>query len=283
MRMDMAKTAVITGAATGLGRALALNLARRGWRIGLVDIEMQEAESTLRLVQEAGGSGDVFRCDVRRGDEVRSMADHYLAAWGGVDLLVNNAGVYGVGRMDGVPLEDWERIISTDLWGVIYGCLSFIPSMKEKGGGHIVNIASSAGVLCAPETGPYSVAKAGVISLSEVLKAELATWGIGVTAVCPLFFDSNLFSTMSTVDGSILAAISLASAASTSMTADRIAAQVLEAVEQNRLYVFPQLSSRLLRMWKRLTPAFFHAFTAFLYKRGLFEPVFMRMARWGML
>lgn len=284
MRTGTIQTAVITGAAHGLGRAIALALARRGCRIGLADIDAEEAENTLRLVEEAGGAGEVCRCDVRDGGEVRAMADHFFAAWDRVDLLVNDAGVYGTGRAEEVPVEEWERIIDTDLWGVIHGCLAFIPRMKEQGdGGHIVNIASSAGVVCAPETAPYSVAKAGVIALSEALRSELAPFDIGVTAVCPLFFHSHLFDTMSAVEGSVLTDISLASASSTRMTAERIADMTLAAVERNRLYVFPQLSSRVLRLNKRLAPAFFHGLSAFLYRRGLFEPVFMRLARWGML
>lgn len=283
MREKAMRTAVVTGAAHGLGRAVSLALARRGCRIGLADIDTEEAGNTLRMVEEAGGAGEAYRCDVRDGEGVRALAEHFFDAWGGVDLLVNDAGVYGTGRADDVPVEEWERIIDTDLWGVIHGCLAFIPRMKEQGGGHIVNIASSAGVVCAPETAPYSAAKAGVIALSEALRSELAPFGIGVTAVCPLFFDSHLFDTMYAADGSVLTEISLASAASTRMTAERIADMVLAAVEKNRLYVFPQLSSRVLWLNKRLSPAFFHALSAFLYRRGLFEPVFMRLARRGML
>jgi NAD(P)-dependent dehydrogenase (short-subunit alcohol dehydrogenase family) len=95
MDTKSAKNAVITGAAYGLGKACALALARRGWRIGLVDIEVEEAEKTLREVERAGGSGEVCRCDVRRHEEVLAMADRFFSGWGRVDLLVNNAGVYG--------------------------------------------------------------------------------------------------------------------------------------------------------------------------------------------
>ncbi len=283
--MDMltAHTAVITGAANGLGRELALALARRGWRIGLADIEAEEAEKTLRGVEEAGGSGEVYRCDVRDREQVQAMADHFFSTWGEVDLLVNNAGVYGTGLVGDVPIDDWERIIDTNLWGVIYGCHSFVPRMRRQGGGHIVNIASSAGIISAPETGPYSVSKAGVISLSEALKAELASSGIGVTVVCPLFFNSHLFSTMSAREGAVLTELSLASAANTRTTADDIAGMIVKAVEKDRFYLLPQLSSRFFWLNKRLMPTVFHGLLAFLYKRGLFGPVLMRPARWGML
>jgi NAD(P)-dependent dehydrogenase (short-subunit alcohol dehydrogenase family) len=283
MDVSSAKTAVITGAANGLGRACALALARRGWKICLADIEMEQAEQTLRLVEEAGGSGEAYRCNVRHHEEVQAMADHVFASWGKVDLLMNNAGVYGTGCVGNVPMEDWERIIDTNLWGVIYGCHSFVPRMREQAGGHIVNIASSAGIVSAPETGPYSVSKAGVISLSEALRAELASFGIGVTVVCPLFFNSHLFSTMSTMEGTVLTDLSLLSAENTRTTADDIAAMVIRAVEKDRLYLFPQLSSKVFWLNKRLMPAVFHGLLAFLYKHDLLGPVLMRPARWGML
>ncbi|MEW6552691.1 MAG: SDR family NAD(P)-dependent oxidoreductase [Actinomycetota bacterium] len=277
------RNAVITGAATGLGRSIALALARRGWRIGLVDIEVEEAERTLREVEESGGGGEVYRCDVRRYEEVQAVAEHFFTAWDRVDLLVNNAGVYGTACAEDASMEEWELIIDTDLWGVIYCCHAFIPRMKRQGGGHIVNIASAAGIVCAPETAPYSVAKAGVISLSEALKAELAPSGIGVTVVCPLFFQSHLFSAMTASDSTVLKDISLTAAANARVTTDDIAAMIVKAVEKNRLYVLPQLSARLFWWFKRLMPAAFYGQTAYLYKHGLVKPVFTQLAKRGLL
>lgn len=277
------RTAVITGAAHGLGKACALALARKGCRIGLVDIEVEEAERTLREVEEAGGSGEAYRCDVRRHEEMLAMAGHFFAAWDRVDLLVNNAGVYGTACMEDVSIEDWQLIIDTDLWGVIYGCHAFIPGMRRQGGGHIVNVASAAGIVCAPETVPYSVAKAGVISLSEALRAELAPSRIGVTVVCPLFFQSHLFSTMTASDTTILKDISMTAAANARVNTDDIAAMIVRAVEKNRLYVLPQLSARLFWWFKRLMPAAFYGQTSFLYKHGLVKPVFTQLAKRGML
>lgn len=173
--------------------------------------------------------------------------------------------------------------METNLWGTIYGCHSFIPRMKEQGGGHIVNIASVAGVVSTPETAPYNVSKAGVISLTETLRSELAPFDIGVTAVCPIFFDSHLFSTMTSMQDVILTDISLASAENTRTTADDIAAKVVKAVEKNRLYVFPQLSSKAFWLYKRITPSIFFAATSFLYKHKLMGPILVRLARRGML
>ena len=138
MKGKAVKTAVITGAAYGLGKAYALEWARSGWRIGLVDIAAEEAERTLDEVRRAGGSGEVYVCDVSSLEEVQAMADDVFSAWGEVGLLINNAGVFGAGSVGDVAMEDWRRIIAINFWGVVHGCHAFIPRMREQGFGHIV-------------------------------------------------------------------------------------------------------------------------------------------------
>ena len=186
------KKVVITGAASGLGRALALALARKGCRIGIVDINLDGAEETLRMVERAGGSGETYELDVREVTDWGAMANHFFQCWGGVDVLVNNAGVVAVGHVGDIPIENWEWIFSINFWGMVYGCHTFIPRMKAQGGGHIVNVASAAGLLSLQELGPYNTTKAAVIALSETLRGELAPFKIGVTAVCPMFFNTHL-------------------------------------------------------------------------------------------
>lgn len=110
-------SAVITGAASGLGRALALAWAERGWKIGVADVNEERARETLEMVREAGGSGEALSCNVRNPEDVRAMADHFFDSWGGVGVLVNNAGVADVGHMGEVKVESCQRIIETNLWG----------------------------------------------------------------------------------------------------------------------------------------------------------------------
>ena len=191
MKANYPKNVVITGAASGLGRALALAWAREGWKIGIADIDTDGAAQTLTMVEQAGGTGEIFRCNVRNLEEIEAMADHFFASWGSVGVIVNNAGVADVGCVGDIHIENWERMLDTSLWGVIYGCHAFIPRMKEQGGGYIVNTSSAAGLICLPHMAPYNVAKAGVISLSETLKCELSSSGIGVTVICPTFFNTQ--------------------------------------------------------------------------------------------
>jgi NAD(P)-dependent dehydrogenase (short-subunit alcohol dehydrogenase family) len=128
-----------------------------------------------------------MRCDVTRLADVRSLAE---ACTGAVDLVVNNAGVGAGGRIGELSIEDW-RWTDVDLYGVIHGCHVFVPILREQGRGHVLNVASAAGLLCAPHMAAYNVAKAGVVALSETLAAELAGSGVGVTVLCPTFFKTT--------------------------------------------------------------------------------------------
>ncbi len=281
-RVDFEKTAVITGAASGIGRAYALAWAKRRFKVGIADIDMEGAEQTLKQVERAGGSGEVYRCDVRKLEEVQQMADHFFEKWGKISLLVNNAGVADVGMVGDVPIEDWERQIATNLWGYIYGCHSFIPRMKEQRAGHIVNTASSAGLITLRSMGPYNVAKAGIIALSETLKPELAPFNIGVTVVCPSFLRTNLLNTSSSTDTWILDVADICMEGAT-VTADSLAEATVKAVDKNKLYVFPQIFAKITWIDKRMSPALFYSVFAFLNKKGWDEPLLKALGKHGMV
>ena len=280
MTGEQTKTAVITGAALGIGRALALAWARRGWKVGVVDFDMEEAERTLEMIEKAGGSGEIFRCDVRDPGEVQAAADHFFDAWGRIDLVMNNAGVGAAGEVADIPLEEWKRVIDTDLWGVIHGCRSFIPGMKEQGGGHIVNTASMAGILSGAEMAPYNVSKAAVISLSETLKMELAPYNIGVTVICPMAVKTNVLETATYTD-EFQRELAYVAMERVKMPIDEFARRVARAVDRDRLYVVPHLTGKLLCLLKRLSPPTFYGTAAFLNRKSLLKPLFMYMARKG--
>ena len=278
----MQKTAVITGAASGIGRAYALAWAKRRFKVGIADIDMEGAEQTLKQVERAGGSGEVYRCDVRKLEEVQQMADHFFEKWGKVGLLVNNAGVADVGMVGDVPIEDWERQIATNLWGYIYGCHTFIPRMKKQGAGHIVNTASSAGLITLRSMGPYNVAKAGIIALTETLKPELAPFNIGVTVVCPSFLRTNLLNTLSSTEKWIVDVADISMEGAT-VTADSLAEATVKAVDKNKLYVFPQIFAKITWIDKRMSPALFYNVFAFLNKKGWDEPLLKALGKRGMV
>ncbi len=254
MRRAKCKIAVITGAGSGLGRSLAIALAKKRWWIAVSDVNEESAAATLRLVRHAGGSGEAYVCDVTKLDQIEAMAEKIYEEWACVDLLVNNAGVAAAGHVGDMPTEDWRWIMDINMWGPIYGCHVFIPRFKKQGGrAHIVNIASNAGIASMPEMGSYNVTKAAIISLSETLRSELAPEKIGVTVVCPTFFKSNLHESLRAVqDDQLEIAHNLIRRSK--LDSDHIAECVIRAVNKNRLYVIPQFDGKVVWWAKRLSP-----------------------------
>src|SRR5512140_681262 len=190
MALPHAPRTVITGAGSGFGRALAVHVAARKAHLVLSDVDEAGCAETARLALAAGASSAMcVRCDVSKLEDVQALEK---ATVGDVDLVVNNAGVSSGGLIGEAPIEDWRWTLDIDLYGVIHGCHVFVPRLRKQGHGHVLNVASAAGLLTAPSMGAYNVAKAGVIALSETLAAEVAGTKIGVTVLCPTFFKTNI-------------------------------------------------------------------------------------------
>jgi NAD(P)-dependent dehydrogenase (short-subunit alcohol dehydrogenase family) len=195
MRLDLRqpRLVVITGAGSGIGRATALELARPGSTIVATDIDELTAEETVRLVRAKGAGGRARRLDVTDPSAWQAVVDEVIVDLGVPDVLVNNAGlVVGGAFLDHAP-EDWEQQLSVNLFGVIHGCRTVGQAMVAAGQrGHIVNIASAASFSPVPSMPAYCVSKAGVKMLSDCLRQELAPHGIGVSAICPGFINTNI-------------------------------------------------------------------------------------------
>jgi NAD(P)-dependent dehydrogenase (short-subunit alcohol dehydrogenase family) len=275
------KRVVITGAGSGLGRALALEFAKLGWKIGIVDINDAGSNQTLKMVEQAGGKGEVLHTDVADPNAVKKMAEHFFSLWNGVDILINNAGIAIGGAVGDVPLEQWNTIFDVNFWGMLYGCHEFIPKMKAQGGGHIMNVASAAGLLCLTNMGPYSVTKAAVISLCETLRVEVAPYNIHITAACPMFFNTGLLDDMKSTDPWISEVAR--TAFQVGHSADRIARKLIKAIEKNKLYAVPMFFGRMLWLNKRLTPNLYYNLTAWLNRRGWMKPLYLMLSRRGVL
>ncbi|GGO94320.1 putative short-chain dehydrogenase/reductase [Nocardioides phosphati] len=246
--------AVVTGAGSGIGRAFAVELARRGARVVCSDINQDSAQATVALVEAAGGTGLPVPCDVGSSENVAALRDRSLEWFDGAPtLLINNAGIgaggHSVGRSS---LADWERTLQINLWGVIYGCHHFLPVMKQAGRGGVINVASAAGFAAGPRMAAYNVSKAGVMSLSETLAAELAGTGLRVTMLCPTFVKTNIFS------GELIEASAAGTASRIAgfmgMSPEKVARMTLDGHDRGRLYVVPQLDARAIWLAKRLTP-----------------------------
>ena len=182
---------MITGAGSGLGRELALRWTREGCQLALADVNEAGLAETLKLVREAGGDGFIQRCDVRDYSQLTALAQACEERLGGIDVVINNAGVASGGFFNELSLEDWDWQIAINLMGVVKGCKAFLP-LLQKSHGKIINIASMAALMQGPAMSNYNVAKAGVVALSESLLIELRDEQVGVHVVCPSFFQTNL-------------------------------------------------------------------------------------------
>ena len=250
---------VITGGGGGLGRAFAKHFAEKGATIVVADIDPAGAESTKVLVEGLGGKAFTAACDVAKAKDVEALAKTAMDRMGGVDVLISNAGVAVAGPTGDIPLEDWEWIVGINLWGVIYGAHFFAPIMKRQGSGHFINVASMAAIAQAPNMAPYNVTKAGVVALSETLAAELKGAGIGVTVLCPSFFETNIMNSGRTtnMNGGVQTLIAKVMRRSKVQASD-VAACAVSAAERGQLYALPHREGRLAWGIKRLMPGIFH-------------------------
>ena len=181
------KVAVVTGAASGIGRALAAAFAAERMRLVLADVEAQPLEATAEELRSGGAEVVTILADVARPEEVDRIGSTAIAEFGALHVACNNAGVSGGGLSWEIDLETWRWILDVDLWGVIHGVRTFTPLIIASGGGHIVNTASMAGLTSNPGMGPYNVAKHGVVTLSETMFVELQMTHpeVGVSVLCP--------------------------------------------------------------------------------------------------
>jgi NAD(P)-dependent dehydrogenase (short-subunit alcohol dehydrogenase family) len=173
------RTAVVTGAGSGIGRETALLCAERGADLAICDVDEAGLAETERRAREMGREVLARRVDVADREQMRAFSDEVEA----VDLLVNNAGVGLAADFEDTLLDDWDWIVSINLMGVVHGCHFFVPKVRR--GGHVVNVSSMAGYLPSPGLSAYSATKFAVRGLSEALRVELHERGIGVTAICP--------------------------------------------------------------------------------------------------
>lgn len=259
------RVAAITGASSGLGRALAVELARRGYHVAIADVDADGADETLCLVRAVGGSGFFMELDVRDPEALEAFASQVMERYERCDLLINNAGVGASGRVGEASLDDWRWCLDINLRGPIYGCHVFVPIMRRQGFGHIVNIASIAAYAQAPRMGPYNVSKAGVVALSESLRAELHGSGVGVSVVCPAFFPTKIASSMRFTDPREQSSAQRLVDASSLSAAD-VSIAILEAVERKEPFVVLPAYARLIFLTRRLFPALMTDLLAFMRK-----------------
>lgn len=179
------RVAIVTGGASGIGRALAGALGARGFQVVVADRQIELSEEAATAIRERGGSASAARLDVRVFGEVEQLIRETFEASGRIDLLFNNAGIGVGGEIRDYTLADWEDVFDVNLRGVVHGVLAAYPSMIRQGFGHIVNTASMAGLITTPMSGSYTATKHAVVGLSKALRVEARTYGVRVSVLCP--------------------------------------------------------------------------------------------------
>lgn len=248
---------LITGGASGLGRAMALRFARDGRRVAIADVNEERMIEAAQAVEAAGGEALTIQCDITSDEDARAAGETIRDAWGGLDVLVNNAGVASAGTVVDTSLDDWRWMIDINLLGAVRMCQAFVPMMKQQCAGHVINVASVAGIAQSPGMASYNVAKAGIIALSETLSNELKGYDVGVTVVCPSFFVTNL---LESFRGPETGAKDKATRwmQRSNLTADDIAESAVRAMEKGELFAFGHFEAGLTYHFKRLLPGVFH-------------------------
>lgn len=246
------RTAVITGAASGIGLELARQFGAAGMKLVLGDVERPALDAAASSLRDAGHEVVAEEIDVRELDDIKRLEATAREHFGNVHVLCNNAGVGAGGPVAGLDnLEAWRWTIDIDLWGVIYGCKTFLPAMIEHGEPcHIVNTASMAGLASAPMMGPYNIAKYGVVALSETLTREMQLSGtkVGVSVLCPAFVSTGIASSERNMPADIAATLPtrdddagfrsvVESLVANGISTDIVGAAVLDAVRNDRFWI----------------------------------------------
>ena len=189
------RTAVVTGGASGMGRAFCERFARAGMRVVVADIEQPALEAVVDELRAAGAEAIGVRCDVGRPEDHEAVLAAGIEAFGQVNVVCLNAGVSGVNKLSWkLSVDDWRWTLDVNLWGVIHGIRTFVPHLIEHGDGHVVTTASIAGHTSSPYGAPYNVSKHGVATMTETLYNELRRENstVGVTCLCPGFVATNI-------------------------------------------------------------------------------------------
>ena len=247
------KRIFITGGASGLGRALAERYARAGWRVCIGDLDVERCADALAAIRVHSPHSQALACDVTREDALQAAADWLQREWGGVDVVINNAGVAQMGGIAETTLDDWRWAVDINLLGVVRGCKVFAPLLRTQGGGQLVNIASMAGLVHMPNAAAYNATKAAVVALSETLQLELEPDGIRVSVVCPAFFRTDLARNMRAANPQ-LEGMTKRLVERARIGADEIAERIFAGIERGDPHILTHPEARRFWRLKRMLP-----------------------------
>jgi short-subunit dehydrogenase len=252
------KNCFITGAASGIGRSFALKLAKEGMNLFITDIDTVGLEQVKKEIEQPGTIVHLMKCDVSKLNDIENAANSFYTKLGDVDLLINNAGIGLADTLADMNIENWKRVIDVNLWSVIYSLKVFLPRMLERKSGHIVNVASGAGLFGSSEPLPYITTKFAVVGLSEGIFARLKSFDINVSVIVPAFIRTNIFHTgLKNMDynpkllkdhGKVkldeVYTSAMDNLMNTAMSPDVAVRKYIRQIKKNQLYIFDSQSTK---------------------------------------
>lgn len=258
MRTFQDRVAVVTGAASGIGRATSIALAREGCDLAICDLNEEGLAQTAAEIRALGRRVCTHRIDVADKQRMRSYADEVFAEYGKVNILVNNAGVTVAADFEDHSLEDWEWIVGINFWGVVYGCKFFLPYLKRADEAHIVNLSSIFGIIGVPSQSSYCATKFAVRGLSEALWVELKGQNIGVTSVHPAGVRTNIAKSARVSEGATQVGLkeqAIDLIERHSVPPERCAQLIVGAIKKNKMRQLVTRESHIIDTVKRISPA----------------------------
>jgi short-subunit dehydrogenase len=257
MRRLRDRVAVVTGAASGIGRATAVALAREGAHLALVDVRAEGLHGTREEVLRHGREVTLHECDVASAEKVHRLADEVASKHGDVHILVNNAGVGLNASFEEQSLADFEWLMGVNFWGVVNGCRAFLPFLRQADEGHVVNVSSVFGIMGMPRNSAYCASKFAVYGLSESLRAELSDTRIGVTCVQPGGVATNIAATARVVGDAETEAMHARVVRSFTrmLPPERAAHAIVRGIKHNSHRVLITREARLIDAAKRAFPS----------------------------
>lgn len=263
------KRAFITGAAGGVGLAFALELAADGWKIAMADLDIEKLKVAAAQVTSAGGVAESYSFDVSDYAQFKVAVENFKQKIGGIDFAINCAGLGCGGCIDELSIETFRKIIDVNLMGTINGCHLFAPMMKAQKSGHILNIASAAAFISPPMMSAYNISKAGVVSLSETLRGELADSNVYTTVLMPTYIRTAMGK--ATLGPELYNRRSQYLMEDSALDPSEVARMTLAAVAAKQLYVVLPGRARFLWRLKRLLPNRFWAVVKFGAEKRIIE------------
>ncbi len=247
------KVAIITGAGSGIGRALALQLAEKGARLIICDINQERIEQTRKELEQKGAQVRAWQVDVSDYQAVKKLIDATLEEFGRLDYIFNNAGIAIGGEVRDITIEDWRAVINVNLWGVINGIACAYPIMVRQGFGHIINLSSIEGLVPFPGTVSYVASKFGIFGLSLALLLEAERLGVKVSVVCPGLVHTKIFDDAKMVklerEKALEPMLSVPG-----VSAEECARRILKGVERNQPIIVITFLAKLMYFLQRLSP-----------------------------